>query len=81
MERLFAQEKMNTTSQQTIWHWWCFSLDLNETTAYNGNSYNNIYDIGLFTNNFKRIDLEDIVPIRDNESALHYIFPTSFSII
>ena len=55
--------KMNTTSQQTYGIGGASPLDLNETTAYNGNSYN-IYDIGLFTNNLKTYRFREHVPIR-----------------
>ncbi|WP_168354407.1 hypothetical protein [Muribaculum intestinale] len=63
--------KMNTTSQQTYGIGGASPLDLNETTAYNGNSYNNLYDIGLFTNNLKLIDLENMYPFADNESVAY----------
>ena len=62
---------MNTTSQQTYGIGGTSPLDLNETTAYNGNSYNNLYDIGLFTNNLKLIDLENMYPFADNESVAY----------
>ena len=56
-----------------IWHWWCFSFRfkwrLLLIMAILIIIY--IYDIGLFTNNLKLIDLENMYPFADNESVAY----------
>ncbi|WP_301026124.1 hypothetical protein [Muribaculum sp.] len=65
--------KTSYTSLQTYGIGGASPANLDESINYNANSYSatNLYDIGLFTNNLKLIDLENMYPFADNESVAY----------